>query len=153
MPGHGLRGSRLGQTLNSFHPIILTVAILGVTTLLRVLLTPLLGTGYAFITYYPAIIFSTIVGGWKYGLFASVASEALAVLMFIDPIANSEHAAALLLFFLLSGMMIASAEVVLRGRHQAEAEANLLLGREEALMDEIAARKRAEDAWRFGKKG
>jgi PAS domain S-box-containing protein len=112
------------------------------------LFTPLLGSGYAFITYYPAIIFSTIVGGWKCGLFASVASEAIAVLIFIDPIANSEHAVALILFFLLSGMMITSAEVVLRGRHQAEAEANLLLAREEALIDEIAARKRAEEALR-----
>jgi PAS domain S-box-containing protein len=112
------------------------------------LFTPLLGSGYAFITFYPAIIFSTILGGWKYGLFATVTSEAVAVLIFIDPIANSEHAAALLLFFLLSGMMIASAEVVLRSRHQAEAEASLLLAREAALMDEVAARKRAEEALR-----
>jgi PAS domain-containing protein len=148
MPGLGVRGSRLVRTCTNLNPTVLTIAILAVATLLRLLFTPLLGSGYAFITYYPAIIFSTIVGGWKCGLFASVASEALAVLIFIDPIANSEHAAALILFFLLSGLMIASAEVVLRGRHQAQAEASLLLAREEALIDEIAARERAEEALR-----
>ncbi|MCC2643923.1 MAG: uncharacterized protein K0S45_4336 [Nitrospira sp.] len=148
MPAVGVRGSRVVRTCTNLNPTLLTLTILAVATLLRLLFTPLVGSGYAFITYYPAIIFSTIVGGWKCGLFASVASEVLAVLIFIDPIANSEHAAALILFFLLSGMMIAGAEVVLRGRHQAEAEASLLLAREEALMDEIAARKRAEEALR-----
>ena len=148
MPGPGLRGSRLGQSLNSFNPVILTVTILTVTTLLRVLLTPLLGTGYAFITYYPAIIFSTIIGGWKYGLFASLASEVLAVVLFVDPIAHSEHAVALLVFLLLSSLMIVSAEVVLRGRHQAELKTDLVLARAEALKHQIAARERAEEALR-----
>jgi PAS domain S-box-containing protein len=148
MPDLGLRGSRLVQSLNSFFPVILTVAILAVTTLLRVLLTPLLGTGYAFITYYPAIIFSTIIGGWKYGLLASLASEVLAALLFIDPIVNSEHAAALLVFLLLSGLMIMSSELVLRGRRHAELKTDLVLAREEVLKQEIAGRQRAEVALR-----
>src|SRR5690348_14809576 len=147
MSVHGY-SSRVVRTCSNLNSAVLTFAIVAVATVLRMLFTPLLGSGYAFITYYPAIIFSTILGGWKYGLFASVTSEAVAVLIFIDPIANSEHAAALILFFLLSGMMIASAEVVLRSRHQAEAEATLLLAREEALMDEVAERKRAEEALR-----
>jgi PAS domain S-box-containing protein len=148
MLGLGECGSRLIRTCANLHPTILTIAILAVATLLRLLFTPVLGSGYAFITYYPAIIFSTIIGGWKYGLFASVASEALAVLVFIDPIAHLEHAAALLLFFLLSGMMIASAEVVLHRRRQAERETDLVLAREEALRQEVSARKRAEEALR-----
>ena len=107
--------------------------------------TPALGTGYAFITYYPAIIFSTLVGGWKCGLLASLLSEVLAVVLFIDPIAGPEHAAALLIFLLLSCIMVVTADAVVRARRRAELRADRLVAEEERLRQEVAAHERAEE--------
>ena len=139
-------GWRLLRTFPTLNPIVLTIATVGFATLLRMIFTPALGTGYAFITYYPAIIFSTLVGGWQCGLLASLLSEVMAVVLFIDPIASPEHAAALLIFLLLSTIMVATADTVVRARRRAELRVDCVLAEDEGLRQEIATHERAEES-------
>jgi PAS domain S-box-containing protein len=134
--------------LAASHPSGLTAAALAVATLIRLAFTPVFGNGYTFITFYPAIMFGTVIGGWRYGLAATLVSALLSVLLFIDPTMNPEHATAILLFLSVNAMMILIADAAGRARRQAELQASLAQAREDGLREEISARQRAEEALR-----
>jgi glucose-6-phosphate-specific signal transduction histidine kinase len=109
-------------------------------------LTPVFGAGYTFITFYPAIMFSTVIAGWRYGLAATMISALLSVVLFMDPTTNPEQATALLVFLAVNGSMIVIADATARARRRAEMQAGLAEAREEGLRDEIEAKTRAEES-------
>lgn len=112
------------QRVAAVPHIFLTAGVLAIATLLRVLLTPVFGSGYTFITFYPATMFSTVIAGWRYGLATAVAAAFLSVLLFIDPFRNFEHAAALGVFLVIDGLMIVIADWTWRARRQLELSSN-----------------------------
>ena len=63
--------------LAEWNPTLLTVAALALATGLRMALTPLWGSGYTFIAYYPAIMFIAVANGWRHGIGATLISAAL----------------------------------------------------------------------------
>ncbi len=134
------------QTVVAIHPLLLTAGVLAIATMLRIALTPVFGSGYTFITFYPATMFITVIAGWRYGLAAAVAAALLSVLLFITPFSNAEHAAAFGVFLAVNGLMIVIADWTGRARHRLEVEAALIRAREKELLEEF--RKRTEVAAR-----
>ncbi len=131
----------LARRLSRLHPLALTAAALAVSTSVRVLLDPLLASdasSYQFITFYPAILLSTLIAGWRYGVLATLASVAIAVGLFSD-LRDPALAAALVLFASANILMIALAASIRQARGRAERASATVLAREEAL-------KRAEAA-------
>ncbi|ALA59662.1 hypothetical protein NITMOv2_3268 [Nitrospira moscoviensis] len=57
--------------LATVNPSMLTGAALPAATLARVALTPVFGSGYTFITFYPAIMPATVIAGGRYGFTAA----------------------------------------------------------------------------------
>ena len=94
------------EKLTAIPPVLLTGGVLAIAMLLRISLTPLFGSGYTFITFYPATMFSTVIAGWRYGLATAAASAMLSILLFLDPFNNVEHAVALGVFLIVDGLMI-----------------------------------------------
>jgi len=134
------------QRSAAIPPALLTAGVLVIATLLRVALTPVFGSGYTFITFYPATMFSTVIAGWRYGLATALAAAILSTLLFIDPFNNVEHAAAIGVFLAVDGLMIVIADWTRRARRQSELEASLIRAREGELREEF--RKRTEVAVR-----
>lgn len=134
------------QKLARVPPAILVSVALAIATLLRMALTPVFGSGYTFITFYPAIIFSTVIGGWRYGLVTVAAAALLSMMLFINPLINVEHATALIVFLTVDGLMIVIADGTGRARRRAELKAELAWAREKELREEITERKRVEEA-------
>ncbi|MDK2745394.1 MAG: response regulator [Nitrospira sp.] len=134
------------QRAAAIPPALLTAGVLAIATLLRIALTPVFGSGYTFITFYPATMFSTVIAGWRYGLATALAAAILSTLLFIDPFSNVEHAAAIGVFLAVDGLMIVIADWTRRARRQSELEASLIRAREGELREEF--RKRTEVAAR-----
>jgi PAS domain S-box-containing protein len=63
--------------------VMVALLVVAAATLLRVLLEPALGGGYAYITYFPAVVAASVVGGWRGGLVALVASTLIAWWFFL----------------------------------------------------------------------
>lgn len=118
------------QRMGHVHPIYVTLAVLGVATILRMTLTPLLGPDYAFITYYPVIIFATLVGGWKHGVLATLASALVATTLFLDRPGSMEQRVVVLIYLMVTLLMIGMAEAFVNTRKRAETEAMNALLRE-----------------------
>src|SRR5690349_10828240 len=57
---------------------------MGVATLLRAFLTPLWGSGYPYITYYPVILLTTVIAGWAYALLATGLATVLSAWLFLS---------------------------------------------------------------------
>ncbi|MGR8933817.1 MAG: PAS domain S-box protein [Gammaproteobacteria bacterium] len=138
---------RLGERIAQTNPVLITVCGLVLAILLRAILTPLWAHNYPFITFYPAIMLSSIVGGVKHGLFATAVSALLVFIFFFDaPHLSIEQGVALALFFVANLAMIATAEIVARARRQAFAETTAALKREEAASIALEARERLNKA-------
>lgn len=106
------------------HPFILSGLALMVATLVRAALTPLWGSGYTFISYYPAIMLSLWVGGWKVGAAATLASAVLSYVFFLpSEQVGPPQAAALGFFLLANGVIMLAVEGLRRARVRAEASA------------------------------
>ncbi len=143
----GLRSwwSRLAE----WNPSLLTVVTLAIATGLRMALTPLWGSGYTFITYYPAIMFIAVVNGWRHGIVAILVSSALSIGLFLDIQASAnEQQMALALFMTASVIIVSLSEAVTRARLRAQAEASLARAQEQRLRLEIEARSKAEETVR-----
>lgn len=139
---------RIRQGLARWNSVVLTAAAIVVAAGLRMALTPMFGTGYTFITFYPAIIFSTVLFGWKLGLAATLASALLSSILFLNPTVDSHHAWAIVVFLAANSLVILVGEAASRARKRAQAKATQALVREEGLRKEIAARMAAEEALR-----
>ncbi len=66
-----------------WNSYVWTALALAVATAARAALTPLWGSGYTFITFYPAIMVSASLGGWRFGLSATFASAILSCAIFL----------------------------------------------------------------------
>lgn len=135
---------RLAQT----NPLLITAGGLTLATLIRAALTPLWGAGYTFITYCPAIMFSTLVGGWRHGLLATALSALLAFMLFLDTPLPIDQAVALLIFLTVNSLLMALSEMVVGVLRRTEAEAIAAQGSAEAARQELCARQHAEAALR-----
>ena len=137
--------SRLAES----NPSLLTTATLALATGLRMALTPLWGSGYTFITYYPAIMFIAVANGWRHGLVATVVSSALSIGLFLDTQASpSEQQMALALFITANVIIVSLSEAITRARLRAQAETSLVRAQERQLRQEIEARIKAEQTVR-----
>ena len=135
--------------LAEWNPSLLTTVTLGVATGLRMALTPLWGSGYTFITYYPAIMFIAVANGWRHGVAATLVSSALSIALFFDMQASpGEQQTALALFITANVIIVSLSEAVTRARLRAQAETSLVRAQEQRLRLEIDARAKAEETVR-----
>lgn len=143
--GLGSWWSRLAE----WNPWLLTAVTLAVATGLRMALTPLWGSGYTFITYYPAIMFIAVANGWRHGIVATLASAALSIGLFLDlQTSPSEQPMALALFITANVIIVSLSEAVTRARVRAQTETSLARAQEQRLRLEIEARIKAEETVR-----
>lgn len=101
------------QRMGNVRPIYVSLALLGAATLFRMTLTPVLGPDYAFITYYPVILFTALVGGWKQGVLATLISSLLAITLFLDRPWGLEQLLVVLIYVVITLLMIVMAELFL----------------------------------------
>ena len=135
--------------LAEWNPWLLTTVTLALATGLRVALTPLWGSSYTFITYYPAIMFIAVANGWRHGIIATVLSSALSTGLFLEKHASpSEQQIALALFITANVIIVSLSEAVTRARLRAQAETSLARAQEQRLRQEIDARTKAEETVR-----
>lgn len=135
--------------LAEWNPWLLTTVTLALATGLRMALTPLWGSGYTFITYYPAIMFIAVVNGWRHGIVATVLSSALSIGLFLEIQASpSEQQMALAVFITANVIIVSLSEAVTRARLRAQAETSLARAQEQRLRQEIDARIKAEETVR-----
>ena len=135
--------------LAEWNPWLLTTVTLALATGLRVALTPLWGSSYTFITYYPAIMFIAVANGWRHGIIATVLSSALSTGLFLEIHASpSEQQIALALFITANVIIVSLSEAVTRARLRAQAETSLARAQEQRLRQEIDARTKAEETVR-----
>ena len=132
-----------------WNPSLLTTVTLALATGLRVALTPLWGSGYTFITFYPAIMFIAVANGWRHGIVATLVSSAISILLFLDiHTSPSEQQMALALFITSSVIIVSLTEAVTRARLHALAETSVAKAQEQLLRQEIEARIKAEESVR-----
>lgn len=132
--------------LAEWNPTLLTAVVLGVATGLRMALTPLWGSGYTFITYYPAIMFVTVACGWRHGTGATLASAALSAWFFLDVQGSPREQQMALAIFIAANLIIVSlSEAITRARLRAQAETTQVRAEEQQLRLEIEARAKAEE--------
>ncbi len=131
--------------LATWNPTLLTAVALGLATGLRMALTPLWGSGYTFITYYPAIMFVAVACGWRHGTGATLVSAALSAWFFLDvPGSPGERQVALAVFIAVNLIIVSLSETITRARLRAQAETSQVRAEEQQLRLEIEARAKAE---------
>ena len=126
---------------------MLVVASVAFCTLVRHELNPLLGTRAAFITYFPALVFSAWVGGWGGGIASLFLSALAAIYFFISP----THSLSItgrtdqvtLLVFIIVGLSVSAISNAQRGSRQRADEAASEARRSELALRESEARKAA----------
>lgn len=118
------------QRMGNVRPIYVSLALLGAATLLRMTLTPVLGPDYAFITYYPVIFFTALVGGWKQAVLATLISSLLAITLFLDRPWGLEQRVVVAIYVVITLLMIVMAELFMAARRRAELTAMDALSRE-----------------------
>ena len=88
-----------------------SIMAVGVAVLARVALTGYVVVGVAFITFYPAIILATFLGGLGPGLLAIILSALAAWYLFLPPdhtwALTGDAAVSLMIFLFVSGLMVA----------------------------------------------
>ncbi len=115
--------------INPFEPVAGGVACVALPTLVRLALTEPLGTALPFATYFPAVLVSVMLWGWRWGLAVLVASGVAASVLFVDSsafLSGSKGLAALALFstcgalILLTGHELRQALIALQAAKLAE---------------------------------
>lgn len=132
-----------------WNPTLLTAAALALGTGLRMALTPLWGSDYTFITYYPAIMFIAVANGWRHGIGATLISAALSAGFFLDVESSPREQGIALAVFIAANIIIVSlSEAVTRARLRAQAETSMVRAEEHQLRREIEARAKVEETVR-----
>lgn len=121
---------RFIQKAGEVRPVYITLVLFGVATALRLLLQPALGPDYAFITYYPVILFATLVGGWRQGVLLTLLSALFASALFIDGAWGLQQRVVLLIYLFVTLLMIVMAESFLRIHRRSEIIARQALSQE-----------------------
>src|SRR5690348_13378621 len=95
---------------------------------IRLALDPHLPAGYPFLTFFPAVILSTLVAGLWAGMVSVVACGLAALYFFIEPVysfkLNYGGVLALAVYFFVSGIDIALIHVMTKALEQLRAERN-----------------------------
>ena len=118
--------------------LLIAGAAVAVATALRLLVEPLIGPGFPFVTYFLAVIASAAMGGMRAGLVAAVASLLLAWWLFL-PVRQSfeitdSHDALALLVFAINATLSGGVTAVLR---QALVRLGATDSRNQLLIDEL----------------
>lgn len=121
---------RFIQKAGEVRPVYMTLVLFGVATALRLLLQPALGPDYAFITYYPVILFATLVGGWRQGVLVTLLSALFASALFNGGAWGMQQRVVLLIYFFVTLLMIVMAESFLRIHRRSEIIARQALSQE-----------------------
>lgn len=135
--------------LDTWNPTLLTAGVLGLATGLRMALTPLWGSAYTFITYYPAIMVVAVACGWRHGAGATLVSAALSAWFFLDVQGSPHEQQIALVVFIAANLIIVSlSEAMTRARLRAQVETSRVRAEEQRLRLEIEVRAKAEEAVR-----
>ena len=110
---------------------------------MRAALSPLWGSGYTFITYYPAILVIAALGGWRFGLIGTFASALLSYVIFLPLHQLTIGQVIALGFFAVSNVvLVLFTHRILRGRAEVVQRAIELIARnDEQKAVEAALRK------------
>ena len=118
-----LRPVRLLRTrLERWPPLLLTTVVLAIATALRLVLDTAGTNRFPFVAFFPAVVVCAIAAGWRYGLFALIASAALVAALDPGPY-DLGFFVGLAIFAFGNLIMIAVAESARRARFRAEAAA------------------------------
>ena len=143
------RSTAAWASLFQRYAALLTLAVLALATGLRMTLTPIWGSAYTFITYYPAIMFIAVACGWRYGLGATLAAALLSTGLFLDgTFVLYEQGVAIAVFIAVNMVIVLLGEGVTRARRLAQAETALARTNEQRIRNEMHARAEVEAALR-----
>jgi PAS domain S-box-containing protein len=143
------RSTAAWLSLSQRYAALLTLAVLTLATGLRMTLTPIWGSAYTFITYYPAITFIAVACGWRYGLGATLAAALLSTGLFLDgTFVLHEQGVAIAVFIAVNMVIVLLGEGVTRARRLAQAETALARTNEQRIRNEMHARAEVEAALR-----
>jgi PAS domain S-box-containing protein len=126
------------------RPVWITLALLAVATAIRMALTLVWGTGYAFLTYYPVIMLSTLVGGWQQGVIATALATLLSYSLFFDHPLPVGEVVVLAMFVSVNLLMVTAAESLLRARRKAEQVSLVAEFREHEVRRQLEDREKTE---------
>ena len=101
------------------NPLWLTGGALALATVVQSLLTPLWGSNYTYITYYPAIMFATLVAGWKFGCLATCAAAVLTPALFLS-ISDFQQGSSLIFFLGINLLLITQCELIQHAKRQVD---------------------------------
>ncbi len=111
----GLAAGRIGRTLATAGWVALAV---GLSTLARYLVDPLLGSGMAYTTYFPAILLISLFLGWRAGAVTLALSTLIATFIFLPPtytlILHRPEIVAMLVFSASATIVIAAVSYLRR---------------------------------------
>ncbi|HET9963144.1 MAG TPA: PAS domain S-box protein [Nitrospiraceae bacterium] len=110
----------MSHLLSRCPPVVITGGAILLATLLRWVLAPLWGSSFPYITYYPAIIFTTLVAGWKQGVAATLLAGICVPLLFSDPVFGVQQAAAWVFFVIVNLLLVVLCERIQSGQQLAE---------------------------------
>lgn len=102
----GVLGERLGWGGGSLRGVLVAIAVVGGALALRLLLSPWLA-GVQFITFFPAVILTALLGGTIPGLIAVALSSAASILVHTPGQSASQMGYAMLLFSLVAALEVA----------------------------------------------
>ncbi|MDX1953320.1 MAG: PAS domain-containing protein [Verrucomicrobiota bacterium] len=113
--------------------------------LLRWLLTPLLGTGFPYVTIFAAVAFSSVKGGAVCGIVSMVLGYVAAYLLFLEPTDRFDHGFVsglipAVVYVFTSGIIIHVSEQLRLAMSEANSRATKLSENSRSLEDEIARR-------------
>jgi PAS domain S-box-containing protein len=144
------------QTINRPHWQRYSLSLVAVVlaTLLRLLLHPLLDNTAPYVTYYIAVLFTAWACGLGPALLTLFLGAAAAVTFFVAPraslaIEGAPNIIGLTLYFSVGTIGALLSQEMHRARRRAELNALTAQQRQAELEEQIAERKRAEDAIRF----
>ena len=134
-------------TASAAHAASLVLGSVAVSTLVRFALNPVFGTRVAFITYFPALVFSAWVGGWGGGLAALALSTLAATFFFINPdhslLIHNRSDQATLIVFVIVGLSISAISSAQRKSSRDAEDAAEAAGRAVLALQDSEARKTA----------
>jgi len=133
------------------QPYLLALAVVAVSLALRVVVLADLGRSTPYVTFYPALMFAAVIGGWRVGLFSTVVVAWLSYAWTQAGSLNPAEATALGMFLISGGIISVMGELMHRSRTRNERARSEALRQSEELQvanarlqDEVVERRRTE---------
>lgn len=92
--------------------VAVAMLLVGFALAVRIAINPWMPAGYPFITFFPAVVIASFLGGWRIGIVAAVVSGLASWYFFIPPVGSLSVADGVLTA-LLSFTVVAATEIVL----------------------------------------